>query len=146
MDDLALWLITASRGKTKFFPTHIWTRWLGEEARCVFPHTHIYRTEFSPEQGEEATTQVSSLQDVLEDTRYVNSVEIIVPVDGLGIEVEHVIFRSVHHHRGPQALHVCVVKASSPCMKGNKVNSETEKRSTPHFIKIYNFRSSYCVK
>jgi hypothetical protein len=38
----------------------------------------------------------ASLADVLENTRDVDSVEIIIPVDDLWIEIEHLIFRGLH--------------------------------------------------
>jgi hypothetical protein len=59
----------------------------------------------------------------------VDSVKIIVPVDGLGIVVEHVIFRAAHHHRRPQALHVRVVKASSPYICMNERGTKSKFRN-----------------
>jgi hypothetical protein len=49
----------------------------------------------------------------------VDSGEVIVPVDGLGIEIEHVVFGGLHHHHHHerQPLHVGVIKASSPANK-----------------------------
>ena len=55
----------------------------------------------------------ASLAQILENTRDVDFDEVIIPVDGLGVEIEHLIFRSLHHHRQPQPLHVHVIKASS---------------------------------
>jgi hypothetical protein len=43
----------------------------------------------------------------------VDSGEVIVPVNGLGIEIEHVVFTGLHHHHQPKPLHVDVIKASS---------------------------------
>jgi hypothetical protein len=52
----------------------------------------------------------SSLEDVLHDARDVDPVEVVVPVDGLGVEVEcHAFLR---RHCQAELLHVHVVEAS----------------------------------
>lgn len=54
----------------------------------------------------------SSLAHVLEDAGYVDSVEIVVPVDGLWVEVEHLVLRGVHRHAQPQPLQVYICHRS----------------------------------
>jgi hypothetical protein len=44
----------------------------------------------------------------------VDSGEVIIPVDNLGVEIEHVIFRGLHRYRQPQPLQIHVIKASAP--------------------------------
>jgi len=53
-----------------------------------------------------------SLAQILENTWYVDFGEVIIPIDGLGVEIEHVIFRGLHCHLQPQPLQVHVIKAS----------------------------------
>jgi len=54
-----------------------------------------------------------SLAQILENTSYVDFGEVIIPIDGLGVENEHVIFRSLHCHLQLQPLQVHVIKAST---------------------------------
>jgi len=46
--------------------------------------------------------------------------EVVVPVDGLGVKIEHAIFGGLHRHRQPQPLQVHVIEASWPPGKERK--------------------------
>lgn len=54
------------------------------------------------------------LEDVLEHTGYMDPVEVVLPIDGLWVEVEHFIVLRVPAlpHPLPQPLQVYVVEAS----------------------------------
>ena len=64
-----------------------------------------------------------------------DSGEVIIPVDGLRVEIEHLIFRGLHHHRQPQPLHVHVIKAPS------SANQKIYKKRVNDFVLLHKYNN-----